>query len=105
MAQDVAATLAAIEPRRVTLGFTIDRPAYVYSGILALAQRFAVRHLRYSVAPQGVITINDFYDAIQHNRHKVRMGRERQNQLSHIQDAHRRIGTTVECLPTNVVMV
>jgi hypothetical protein len=48
------ATLGALDPDTVTLGFTIDRPDYDYAHILDLAKRLGVRRVRFSVASPNV---------------------------------------------------
>lgn len=52
--QSLWATLAALEPHRVTLGFTLYKTVFDHTGVRALAERFGIRNLRYSIAAPTV---------------------------------------------------
>ncbi|MBN2360027.1 MAG: radical SAM protein [Deltaproteobacteria bacterium] len=48
------ATLALLDPRRVTIGFTIDRTPFAYQHLLDLANGHGIRRLRCSVAAPNI---------------------------------------------------
>jgi radical SAM protein with 4Fe4S-binding SPASM domain len=50
----LADTLRAMDADRVTLGVTIYRPGFDWEPLVALAERFGISHLRYSIAAPTV---------------------------------------------------